>query len=187
MPLQLASYTGHGFLPDHPAKNSSTTKHYPPIDWHDMKREIFVVDDNADYQFIFFKLYKAIEKPYPVTFFTNARTLQTRLQRLQFSDAVDFPALIVLDLNMPGMNGLQLLKTLKSRAGNVPTHDIPVVMMSSNFSDQEVVQCYQAGANAVIPKPLDYASLKKLIQAMCRFWVDRQEDLVPEADSARFS
>lgn len=140
-----------------------------------MIREIFVVDDNADYQFLFFKLMKELATPYSVKFFENAKACHKHMKVLQAKKAENLPALVVLDLNMPEMNGLQLLKIIKSPAvdGGDTATDIPVVIMSSYISEQQVRQCYEAGANAVLDKPTDFLQLKTTVQAICRFWLDR--------------
>lgn len=142
-----------------------------------MIRQIFVVDDNADYQFIFFKVLKGFDKSYSAKFFENAKACHRHIETLQVIQE-PLPALLVLDLNMPGINGLQLLRMLKSPAfcNGVIIEQIPVVIMSHEFSNSQILQCYQAGANAVIQKPTDYQVLKYTIHSICRFWLDRNMD-----------
>jgi CheY-like chemotaxis protein len=142
-----------------------------------MVREIFVVDDNIDYQFIFFKILKGLEKTYPVKFFESAKACHQHIETLHFMEPSPMPGLVILDFNMPGINGLQLLKMLKSSKPDnaMVKHDIPVVIMSNDFSDYQVQQCYLAGANAVILKPFEYQNLRNTIQSICKFWLDRDE------------
>jgi CheY-like chemotaxis protein len=75
-----------------------------------MTRDIFVADDNADYQFIIFKLLKELKRPYSVTFFENAKACHQYMLTLQLKNASMRPSLILTDLHMPGINGIQLLK-----------------------------------------------------------------------------
>ena len=139
-----------------------------------MIREIFVVDDNTDYQFIFFKLLKELNLPYSVKFFENAGACHKHIKILLAKNVNNIPALIVLDLNMPGMNGLQLLQMLKctSMDSHSSLQNVPVVIMSHYISESQILQCYQAGANAVLLKPTDYKNLKITIQSVCRFWLE---------------
>ncbi|MCF2446677.1 response regulator [Dyadobacter sp. CY345] len=140
-----------------------------------MNREIFVVDDNVDYQFLFFRLLKELDRPCTVKFFENAKACHQHLELLKMNKPKDLPSLIVTDLHMPGMNGLHLLKLLKSegKSTGLPVYDTPVVVMTSYLSDQQVQQCYKAGANAVIIKPIDSLLMKTTVQSICNFWVDR--------------
>jgi CheY-like chemotaxis protein len=135
-----------------------------------MAAEIFVVDDDVDYQFIFFKLLKELDTPHSVKFFANASACHKHI--LQNKCTGTLPALMVLDLNMPGLNGLQLLRMLRC-AAETRINTIPVIIMSSDISRDEVQQCYQAGANAVIAKPTDYKTLKYIVQSIYKFWLDR--------------
>ncbi|MCE7042866.1 response regulator [Dyadobacter sp. CY312] len=141
-----------------------------------MTREIFVVDDNADFQFIFFKLLKELKRPYAVTFFENAKACHQHMLTLQLKNAPVRPSLILTDLHMPGMNGLQLLRMLKSSlpANDTSVYEPAVVVMSSYMPDGQVLQCYEAGADAVIMKPADFALLKMTVESICNFWLERK-------------
>lgn len=140
-----------------------------------MIREIFVVDDNVDYQFIFFKVLKELCIPYPVKFFETGQACHKYMKMLRLRNTGNSPSLIVLDLNMPGMNGLQLLQMLKGTSpdSNRFMEDVPVIIMSHDISEHQVRQCYQAGANAVLQKPTDLRNLKITVQAVCRFWLEQ--------------
>jgi CheY-like chemotaxis protein len=142
---------------------------------HVMNHEIFVVDDNADYQFLFFKLIKELHKPYSVKFFEHGKALHQHVVQLHTRQAGQLPALVVSDFNMPGMNGLQLLKMLKTTIwdDHVSLREIPVVIMSNDISEHQILQCYQAGANAVVLKPIDFEVMKTTVRSICEFWLDR--------------
>jgi CheY-like chemotaxis protein len=136
--------------------------------------ELYIVDDNPDHQFLVFKLIKALDKPYQVTFFENGRSLHKQMQQLsRLGQHEEFPDLLVLDLNMPGMNGIDLLRLLRQPpVGNCPQiKDIPIVIMTSDISSLQIDQCYQSGANAVIIKPLNFSVLAITYQAICKFWI----------------
>ncbi|MCF0040088.1 response regulator [Dyadobacter fanqingshengii] len=141
-----------------------------------MNREIFIVDDNTDYQFIFFKLLKELNTPYSVKFFENAKTLYQHSLVLSKQGA-ELPSLIVSDFNMPGMNGLQLLRELKKPVKDsvAPLGNIPVIIMSNALTEQQIVQCYQAGANAVVLKPIELALMRKTVSSIFEFWLERDK------------
>jgi two-component system, chemotaxis family, response regulator Rcp1 len=78
------------------------------------------------------------------------------------------PTLIVLDLNLPRKDGRQVLAVLKS-------HDllrqIPVVVLSSSDSEQDISSCYQLGANCYIAKPDDLQSYRAVLGSLEDFWL----------------
>jgi two-component system, chemotaxis family, response regulator Rcp1 len=78
------------------------------------------------------------------------------------------PTLIVLDLNLPRKDGRQVLAVLKS-------HDllrqIPVVILSSSDSDNDIASCYQLGANCYITKPDDLQSYRAVLGSLEDFWL----------------
>jgi two-component system response regulator len=77
------------------------------------------------------------------------------------------PDLILLDLNMPGMNGCEVLRQVKS---DVKLRSIPVIMLSSSKVLQDVNACYKEHANAFVSKPGDLESTLKLLRNIHRFW-----------------
>ena len=62
--------------------------------------------------------------------------------------------LILLDINMPRMDGIELLKKLK---GDMRFKDIPVIMLTTTDDPREVEQCYKLGCNAYVTKPVDFS------------------------------
>ncbi|TDE17371.1 response regulator [Dyadobacter psychrotolerans] len=146
-----------------------------------MNRDLYIVDDSADHQFLMYKLLKDSVTPYPIKFFESGQALYRHIQILVQTSKPDFlPALIILDLNMPGMNGIGLLKLLRqiSKANNLEIPEIPVVIMSSDISSDQINQCYQAGANAVVVKPFDYNQMKNTVLSICRFWIRNQDSVL---------
>lgn len=79
------------------------------------------------------------------------------------------PGLILLDLNLPGTDGREVLAAIKA-------HDslrlIPVVVMTTSTDDFDVERCYQAGVNSYITKPVDLAGFFRAIQRLKDFWFE---------------
>jgi len=76
------------------------------------------------------------------------------------------PALVLVDVNMPGMGGIELLSVIKSKYPH-----LPVVMLTS-MRDQKIInKCYKQGANAYLIKPFAYKNYAKLIKVTCKFWI----------------
>ncbi len=76
------------------------------------------------------------------------------------------PALILLDLNLPDMSGIDILTKIKSDAHLKRT---PVVVLTTTDDKQEIQRCYDLGANVYITKPVNYESFAKAIQQLGLF------------------
>jgi len=77
------------------------------------------------------------------------------------------PILVMLDLKMPKVNGLEVLKTIKA---DEHLRIIPVVVLSSSREARDVVGCYKYGANAYVVKPVDFGDFMKAVQQLGSFW-----------------
>ena len=78
------------------------------------------------------------------------------------------PKLILLDLKMPKISGLEVLEKLKSD-GNHKT--VPVVVLTSSKEDPDVKKCYELGANSYIVKPVESTSFFNTIKDLGLFWM----------------
>jgi CheY-like chemotaxis protein len=86
-------------------------------------------------------------------------------------------ALVLLDIKLPRMNGIELLRRLKSEDA---TKSLPVVMFTSSREKQDLLECYRAGANAYIVKPVEYDKLLAVLSYIVRFWCTVNELPVTE-------
>jgi two-component system, chemotaxis family, response regulator Rcp1 len=79
------------------------------------------------------------------------------------------PKLVVSDLNMPGLDGFEFLTQARK---NPALAAIPIVIFSSSRSPQDVLRCYQLGANSFISKPMSLESFVATIGTLVRYWLD---------------
>ena len=79
------------------------------------------------------------------------------------------PDLILLDLNIPLINGIEVLEIIKNDSS---LKTIPVVAFSSSNYDLDIKKCYDLGINSYIVKPMDFVKYKKTVQQLFKFWVD---------------
>ncbi len=77
------------------------------------------------------------------------------------------PDLILLDLNMPRMNGKELLKALKA---DEKFKHFPVVVLTTSDLDRDIDECYQLGAAGFITKPIDIDQFIKMIKSLGDYW-----------------
>lgn len=88
-------------------------------------------------------------------------------QQAPFAD-VPRPAIILLDLNLPGRDGREVLKEIKT---NEALRSIPVVILSSSRSDVDVCECYDLHANAFMTKAANFDELLKLVRRFSDYWL----------------
>lgn len=79
------------------------------------------------------------------------------------------PALILLDLNLPGTDGIEVLRHVKGDPG---MKRIPIIMLTTSNDERDIEACYDAGANSYIQKPVSYEGLMNSVQRLKDFWFD---------------
>ncbi|CAG5067429.1 DNA-binding transcriptional regulator NtrC [Dyadobacter sp. CECT 9623] len=128
----------------------------------DNMKPIYIVDDSADQRLLLGYFIKRINPEYQITFFDGGRALLDSLA-IAAETGTALPQIIVLDLQMPGMTGYQVLKMIKSPDQNEKHKEIPVVILSSHMDQDLINQCLDAGALAFLHKPVDFEQLRKLL------------------------
>jgi len=113
---------------------------------------VFLADDDADDRELFIDALKEIDLSIHCLYATNG---ETALQTLE-NDILEKPELIFLDLNMPKINGKQLLKHLKN---SEPLSAIPVIMYSTFFSDNDIADIKTLGASHYLIKHTRFQEL----------------------------
>ena len=78
------------------------------------------------------------------------------------------PKLVLLDLKLPKVDGMQVLKQIKADAR---TKTIPVVMMTSSGEERDLVSGYELGANSFLQKPVDFDEFRKQVKLLGLYWL----------------
>lgn len=86
------------------------------------------------------------------------------------------PAVILLDIKMPRMDGIEVLRTIRS---NPAFKMLPIVMLSSSREEFDLKRCYELGANAYVVKPVDFKDFFDAVKQLGIFWAVINE-LPPE-------
>lgn len=125
---------------------------------------IYIAEDDEDDQFLLRTAFASASKACDLVFFTNGEQLITQLQQTNSR-----PSLVLLDLNMPVMDGFQTLQQLRQQK---PYQTLPVVVLTTSSQQDDVKRAYSLGANSFITKPNQYADLVNTVQHLQQFWLD---------------
>lgn len=87
-------------------------------------------------------------------------------------DVTQLPALILLDLKLPKVNGLDVLRQIRS---NSNTKMLPVVILTTSQVEQDVFEGYKLGANSFVVKPLGFEQFSEVIKYLSRYWLEVNE------------
>jgi two-component system response regulator len=79
------------------------------------------------------------------------------------------PGIVLLDLNMPGLDGRKTLKAIKQ---DPELRTIPVVILTTSDDERDVASCYDMGANTYIQKPVDFDGLISAIKQLKEYWFE---------------
>ena len=82
------------------------------------------------------------------------------------------PALVLLDLNMPGTDGRDVLDIVKH---DPRLHNIPVIIFSTSSNSRDIEDCYRLGANSYLTKPVSYTELEEKIRLTIQYWLGASE------------
>ena len=98
----------------------------------------------------------------------GAQTLDYLYRRNAYADRPGgHPALILLDLKMPKVDGLEVLRIVKS---DPKLRSIPIVVLTSSRQEQDVIRSYDLGVNAYVVKPVDFREFVDAVKALGGFW-----------------
>lgn len=124
---------------------------------------IMLVEDNADDEEL---TLRALRKNNIANEVIVARDGAEALDRL-FGES-DLPAVVLLDLKLPKIDGLGVLRRLRD---NPRTKLLPVVVLSSSAEDRDRMSSYDLGANSYVRKPVDFAEFTEAIRQLGLYWL----------------
>jgi two-component system, chemotaxis family, response regulator Rcp1 len=78
------------------------------------------------------------------------------------------PDIVILDLNLPRMDGREVLREIK---GDDSLKRIPVIVLTTSSSDRDIGECYDSHANCFLTKPIDFEEFIDVVRSMEHFWI----------------
>ena len=114
----------------------------------------------------------------------GAEALDYLFRRGKFADREGpDPVLLLLDLKMPRVNGLEVLKEVRASEA---LRRLPIIMLTSSSEEQDVVTSYDEGVNAFVVKPVDYQKFVAAVKTVGKFWT-MFNNPPPPADGPRWT
>jgi CheY-like chemotaxis protein len=134
---------------------------------------ILVAEDDMDDKFMLQTIFEDSGKSDLLEFVENGLELINYLDHINKNeDTLFYPHFILLDLNMPKMDGRQALKELKNHSAY---KKIPVIIFSTTKNEVEINRCYELGANSYIVKPYNYKELTQIMDNVNSYWLNTAE------------
>lgn len=132
--------------------------------------DILYIEDNEDYIEFMKRAMSRINSELRVNVLTDGKGTLEYFDDV--SDRTSLPKLILLDINLPDYNGLDLLAKIRA---NKATRYIPVVMLSSSENPIDIKKSLDSGANAYLVKPMGLVPLTETLQSICSFWLKHHQ------------
>lgn len=131
--------------------------------------EILLVEDNlndAELSIYALKKFKIANSIYHAR--DGAEALEYLFSQTEGEGRKRVPRLILLDLKLPKVDGLEVLRTLKS---NPATQSVPIVILTSSREERDIIESYNLGVNSYIVKPIDFEQFTDAVRNVGLYWL----------------
>jgi CheY-like chemotaxis protein len=135
-------------------------------------RIILLVEDNPDDEALALRALKKTNIPHEVVVVRDGVEAEEYLLDAGTDEGLDaraLPELILLDLKLPRVSGLELLRGIRD---NEKTRCLPVVVLTTSNEEQDVEQSYALGANSYIRKPVGFSEFSRAIEQLGLYWLE---------------
>ena len=127
------------------------------------ERVILLVEDNADDEAL---TLRALKRNNILNRVVVARDGVEALDYLFTS--TDLPELVLLDLKLPKLDGLEVLRRLR---GSLVTRRLPIVVLTSSREERDLLESYDSGANSFVQKPVDFTEFMDAVKQLGMYWL----------------
>ena len=133
---------------------------------------VLLVEDNPHYAEMIFRLLRNCRIDHRIQHVSDGEAALDYLYRQgAFADDLRYPTphLVLLDLRLPKVDGLEVLKQIKSSEN---LRSLPVVVLSSSEADKDIAAAYRQYANSYLVKPIDYEKFAVMIETLGFYWLN---------------
>jgi len=138
---------------------------------HNEVQTVLLIEDSEDDYEATMRAFKKANFHNPVVWSQSGRDAIDFLKHegVHKNSAKATPGLILLDLNMPGLDGRKTLQLIKE---NTHLKRIPVIILTTSADERDVEVCYQMGANTYVQKPVSFDGLIEAIKRLKEYWFE---------------
>lgn len=133
------------------------------------KMHFLIVDDDEDHaELLKYNLGNYLPEAV-VTHLDNGEAALGYLKKEETYSDAETPNIILLDINMPRISGLDILKKIKQ---DEATKFIPVIMLTTSAAKEDRKVAYENHANSYLVKPVDFEKFQKMVERVCKYWAE---------------
>ncbi len=135
------------------------------------KGTILLVEDNRDDEVLTLRAFQKNRIANPIAVVRDGQeALDYLFATGSYTErgADDLPVIILLDLKLPKVNGLEVLREIRN---NERTRVIPVIILTTSIEDEDVIGSYTLGANSYIRKPVDFTEFVDAVHTLGNYWL----------------
>jgi CheY-like chemotaxis protein len=132
--------------------------------------KIIIADDDADDRLLIEDAFKESKLVNPIMFAEDGEDLLQLLRNDKaWAEGRNLPGLILLDLNMPRMDGRTALSHIKS---DPMLRRIPVIVLTTSKAEEDILRTYDLGVNSFITKPVTFEGLVEVVRSLNHYWIE---------------
>ena len=135
------------------------------------RKNILLVDDNPDDVELTIRAFRSTDMHEPIRI---ARDGAEAIDQLFGSTERALPALVLLDLKLPGIDGVDVLRRIRA---DPRTRALPVVILTSSNERIDLMNCYRLGANSYVRKPVSFSDFLAATRQIASYWLSLNESL----------
>jgi CheY-like chemotaxis protein len=137
------------------------------------KKTILLVEDNPDDALLTLRAFGKSSVAHEITVVEDgADALDYLFAAGQYAERAALPDVVLLDLNLPRMSGLQVLQKIRA---DQRTRRLPVVVLTTSNAERDVLRSYDLGANSFVRKPVDFTKFIDAAQQLGVYWLEVNE------------
>ncbi len=140
------------------------------------RKSIMLIEDNPDDEELALLALEKIGLPHELSVLRDGQEVMNFLNDIKEPSGNEqiqnLPKVIFLDLNLPKIGGLDLLRAIRA---NPVTVNIPVVILTSSNEEMDILSSYNLGANSYVRKPVAFKQFMKVVQQLGEYWLELNE------------